>query len=415
MKWGPQQLVAFDKLGPWMNDHSSSDRVKKLFGFAGTGKTELAKHLAAMSNQEWLFAAFTGKAANVLRQRGCRNATTIHSLIYRPNGSSKAKELDTIRTRIGLLSSIDRELTVDEKNTLKFLQKAYDQLTKENQPRFSVWGGSPLADPHIGGIIIDECSMVDEQVAKDLESFGKKILVMGDPGQVPPVRSTGYYTVGEPDVMLTEIYRQGELSGILQLATIIREGGRWSDFTSTKDCEVIYSDQISSDELALLVLSCDQVIVGHNETRRVWNSRYRELLGRPRGLPVREDRLVCLRNDHSNGLFNGGQWTVLAAHNDPDSFTGDFILRSEDDGRQIGIDSWLHHLMSKTKLLKTLDYEDRRCHQEFDWAYALTVHKAQGSQWDDVFIKDEPIGSARRHRYTALTRASKMVKVYVER
>lgn len=414
MKWGHQQLQAFDLIGPWIDD-PHGQQVRKIFGYAGTGKTELAKHLASMSNREWLFAAYTGKAANVLRQRGCHNASTIHSLIYRPNGSSKTKELSTINLRIQILTSI-AEPSDDQKKLLEELQKTRRALMDNDRPRFSVWGESRLADPDVGGIVIDECSMVDEQVALDLQSFGKKILVLGDPGQVPPVRSTGYYTSGVPDVMLTEIYRQAELSGILECATIIREGGRWSDFRSTRDCEIIYSDQISSEELALLILSCNQIIVGRNDTRRDWNRRYRELLGRPYGQPVREDRLVCLRNSHHDGLFNGGQWTVTHAHVDPDTMTGDLVMSSEDDnGRTIGVATWLHHFYGKSSVLKDMDYEDRRSMQEFDWAYTLTVHKAQGSQWDDVFIKDEPVGDSRRHRYTALTRASKMVKIYVER
>ena len=64
-------------------------QVFRLFGYAGTGKTTLARHIADEADGEVKFAAFTGKAASVMRGKGCRGASTIHSLIYRARESGE--------------------------------------------------------------------------------------------------------------------------------------------------------------------------------------------------------------------------------------------------------------------------------------------------------------------------------------
>ena len=74
------------KVGPGMN---GTPQVFRLFGYAGTGKTTLATHIADAADGEVKFAAFTGKAASVMRGKGCRGASTIHSLIYRARESGE--------------------------------------------------------------------------------------------------------------------------------------------------------------------------------------------------------------------------------------------------------------------------------------------------------------------------------------
>src|SRR5690606_7131414 len=125
-------------------------------------KSTLAVHLA-QDVRNVRYAAFTGKAALVMRKRGCKGAQTIHSLIY---------------------------TLVSE---------------KEGEPRFVLDEESPAADADL--IVIDEVSMVDEQLGRDLLSFGVKVLVLGDPFQLPPVQGAGFFTADEPDVILTEILR----------------------------------------------------------------------------------------------------------------------------------------------------------------------------------------------------------------
>ena len=80
MDWTGEQRAALDKVGRWLN--AGEPQVFRLFGYAGVGKTTLARHVAGGA-KEAAYAAFTGKAALVMRSKGCTGATTIHALIYR--------------------------------------------------------------------------------------------------------------------------------------------------------------------------------------------------------------------------------------------------------------------------------------------------------------------------------------------
>ena len=82
MRWSPQQEDAIKSVQEWLRD-KRGPQIFRLFGFAGTGKTTLAKELAGMAGGKVLFATFTGKASLVLRSKGCADASTIHSLIYK--------------------------------------------------------------------------------------------------------------------------------------------------------------------------------------------------------------------------------------------------------------------------------------------------------------------------------------------
>jgi len=360
-KWSPEQARALDRVGQWLR--GGGPQVFRLFGYAGVGKTTLARHIAAGARGDALFAAFTGKAALVLRSKGCVGASTIHSLIY------------------------------------------YASESADGAPNFTLNRDGPAS--RAGLIVIDECSMVDEDLGRDLLSFGKPILVLGDPAQLPPIKGGGYFTEAEPDVMLTEIHRQAENNPIIRLARTVRDGGEiaWGDYGETR---VIGRDEINAE----MVLKADQVLVGLNRTRRMYNQRIRTLLGRSEILPVAGDKLVCLRNDREKGLINGGLWRV----EELGGVKKDYVrlrVRSEEEP-ELGV--------VKVAVLKAffqgaeadLPWNIRRDSDEFDYGYALTVHKAQGSQWDDVILFDES-RSFREHRarwlYTGVTRAAKRLTI----
>ena len=140
----PHQDSALKAVADWLKakpGKNGTPPVFRLFGYAGTGKTTLARHIADGVNGEVKFAAFTGKAALVMRNKGCDNASTIHSLIYR------AKE-----------SGVE-------------------------QPSFELWDDAPASKAKL--IVIDECSMVDAELGRDLMSFDCPLLVLGDPAQLP--------------------------------------------------------------------------------------------------------------------------------------------------------------------------------------------------------------------------------------
>jgi exodeoxyribonuclease V len=358
-QWSSEQSLALDKVGQWLK--AGEPQVFRLFGYAGVGKTTLARHVAEAASGETAFAAFTGKAALVMRSKGCAGASTIHALIYRASEG------------------------------------------EEGAPTFTLNHDGPAS--RAGLIVIDECSMVDAELGRDLLSFGKPILVLGDPAQLPPVKGGGFFTEAEPDVMLTEIHRQAENDPIIRLSQIVRSGGEIA-YGEYGESRVIRRNEID----AAAVLAADQVLVGVNRTRRMYNQRIRELLGLKEALPVAGDKLVCLRNDRVKGLINGGLWRVEALG----GMRKDFVrmtVRADDEASGA---------QAKVAVLKQffegaeadLPYPVRRESDEFDYGYALTVHKAQGSQWDRVMLFDES-RAFREHRarwlYTGLTRAARQL------
>lgn len=428
MNFPPQQERALTVVDQWMRD-PNAPQVLYMAGFAGTGKTTLAKHLVSGAKRRWLFAALTGKATHVLRQKGCHDARTIHSLIYRPNGESKASEIRQLESKLLDLRQQMDERQEDEDRPMDIrgheelraqiaqVKAQLDKLHDDREPMFAIWANSPLADFDVDGIVIDECSMVDDRLGEDLESFGKKILVLGDPAQLPPVGAGGRYTNRRPDVMLTEIHRQARDSGILRLATIVREGVRSIDeWDGDLDCKVYHRADIAPEQIAKHVLEADQVLVGRNTTRRAFNVRHRELLGMTSPTPQPGDRVVCLRNNRLLGIYNGSQWKVEHASSDVGSRTCELTVKSEDDDREVFAPSWLHHMIGEEAELVKMGW-DRRDLEEFDYSYAMTVHKSQGSQWSNVTLFDESRAFGRevgrRWLYTGITRAAKKLTVIV--
>ena len=372
MKFSAEQDDALVAVSAWLKQ--GYPQVFRLFGYAGTGKTTLARHLAEGVDGDVLFAAFTGKAALVLRSRGAKKASTIHSLIYRPRGEELVEDEDTGKSNMTPLFTLNRQ--------------------------------SPVAEASL--IIIDECSMVDEELGRDLLSFGTPVLVLGDPGQLPPVSGGGFFTDHEPDILLENIHRQARDNPIIDLAQLVREGKPLS-FGTFGESRVIAKQDVDQTE----VLAADQVLVGINKTRRRYNQRLRDLKDFQGATPASGDKLVALRNDPAKGLLNGSLWQVVSAPNTSKPFMN-LLISSEDDG--------MEKQSAKIKVLKAafenpdeeVPWQIKRRYDDFDYGYALTVHKAQGSQWDNVYLFDESWAfreHSQRWLYTAITRAAERITI----
>ncbi len=366
----PHQDAALTAVADWLKAKpgaGDTPPVFRLFGYAGTGKTTLAKHIAEGVDGEVKYAAFTGKAASVMRGKGCHGASTIHSLIYRTRESG------------------------------------------EEIPSFDLWDEAPASKADL--MIIDECSMVDAELGRDLLSFGVPLLVLGDPAQLPPIQGGGFFTEAEPDAMLTEVHRQAQDDPIVRLSMDIRAGeylepGRYGE------TEVVAKADLDPQR----VLDADQVLVGRNATRRAYNGRMRERRGFEDTMPEAGDKLVCLRNNRKKALFNGGLWTVKArAQRKSGAKSGILSLQllPDDETARRGVKVSVRPECF-TGGIEQLDWQRRKPYDEFDFGYVLTVHKAQGSQWDDVVLFDESFAfpdSRERWLYTGVTRAAKRLTV----
>jgi exodeoxyribonuclease-5 len=362
----PHQDQALNAVAEWLKarpGHDGTPQVFRLFGYAGTGKTTLARHLAEGVEGRVVFAAFTGKAALVMRGKGCVNAQTIHSLIYRTRESTS------------------------------------------ETPSFELNDDSPASRAKL--IVIDECSMVDGELGRDLLSFGAPVLVLGDPAQLPPIQGGGFFTEAEPDAMLTEVHRQAQDDPIVRLSMQVRAGER---LTSGEygESQVVRRDGLDPAR----VINADQVLVGRNATRRAYNIRMRERRGYTDEMPIAGDKLVCLRNNRKKGLFNGGLWLVKERGTRK---TGALRLRLASDEETGGRDVKVSvRAECFTGEIESLEWALRKRHDEFDYGYVLTVHKSQGSQWDDVVLFDESFAFP-EHRarwlYTGITRAAKRLTI----
>jgi len=367
-EFSPQQDAALKAVDGWLKTRPGSNgspQVFRLFGYAGTGKTTLARHVAEAIGGEVKFAAFTGKAAAVMRGRGCDGASTIHSLIYRARESG------------------------------------------EEIPSFDLWDDAPASKADL--IIIDECSMVDAELGRDLISFGVPVLVLGDPAQLSPIQGGGFFPEHEPDVMLTEVHRQAQDDPIVRLSMDVRAGeylepGRYGD------SEVVERSRLDPQR----VIEADQVLVGRNVTRRTYNARMRERRGFTDALPSAGDKLVCLRNNRKKGLFNGSLWSVKERSARKTGIMSMRILPDDDSGTRGMKVNVRPECFSGG--IEEYEWTQRKPYDEFDYGYVLTVHKAQGSQWDDVVLFDESFAfseSRERWLYTGITRAARKLTVVV--
>jgi exodeoxyribonuclease-5 len=364
MEFSKQQSDALIKVDKWLKDKKSKQQVFRLFGFAGTGKTTLAIEISKMVKGRVVFGAFTGKAAMVMKTKGCINAQTIHSMIYR------------CETRFN------------------------------SEPVFILNEESAVKEAAL--VIVDECSMLGQDLGSDLLSFGTKILVLGDPAQLPPIKGTGFFDTNKPDVMLTDIHRQALDNPIIQMSLNIRTGkgvkpGKYGE------SKVILKKDVEQDE----VIKCDQVLCGLNKTRSKFNRRMRELLDFTNpALPEINDKIICLRNNRERGLLNGGMWDVLECGTDGS------IVEMEIKSRDIKdlITDVKVPIEFFAEVPSVISWEDRKEYDEFDFGYAITVHKSQGSQWNHIMVFNENqsfrnIGSS--WLYTAVTRAAEKLTLVI--
>ncbi|KZE35735.1 AAA family ATPase [Chelatococcus daeguensis] len=412
----PQQAAAIAAIEDWFRRRTRDQQVFRLFGYAGTGKTTITRHAIGELGLEpmdrtggsggVLYAAFTGKAALVMTRKGTP-ASTIHSLIYKVSEATPeeiervTRELETLRKGLRSMGPAERSFAETQIRRLEL------RLADIHQPRFILNEQSLVRDADL--IVLDEVSMVGAEMASDLLAFGKPILVLGDPGQLPPIKGDDAFTDADPDVMLTDIHRQAETSAIIRLATLARQSvpipyGEHDDFVWKMRRSDIGPHQF---------LKGGQVICGRNATRLFLNTAMKQAAGfpdaYPRGLG---EKIICLKNRHDLGLVNG-MFLDLSDIRDESPLAFSASVRTE-DGTSVPGRQWFYkghfddHVAYDAERLRR-DWRDMRGLVESVWGYAITCHKAQGSQWENVIVYDDGLGRTAEDRarwlYTAITRA----------
>ena len=364
-----EQVDAFDKIRQWY--HRGNEPRFVLLGYAGTGKsTTVARAIEELGFRvdEVAFVAYTGKASLVLRQRGV-SATTIHRLIYQPR-------------EVPLLDEEGR-VVIDERTKLPKMTLEF--VRQEALP------------PNIRLIVVDEASMVNDDLQDDLESYGVPVLYCGDHGQLQPITGTNRVLTC-PDAVLEQIRRQAEGSAIIQASFLARRGknipwGKLGDGFYKMEAGRVTADLMSR---------AHQIICGKHTTRKAINEEMRGHYGFHGLFPVTGEKVICTSNDWDIGLVNGqiGTFTeVKSVDTAKQRIYADF----EDE---TGV--WYHDLRVDGRIFMG-DPPKRSRLAQFDFGYAITCHKAQGSQWGNTMIVDEKLADWRenykRWLYTAVTRS----------
>lgn len=402
----PTQLAAATAIKFWFEAEESEFNapIFRLFGFAGTGKTTTIRYIIQELEigEEVLFAAYTGKAAMVMRKHGLP-ARTIHSLIYKPvpPNAVKCNELQKL---------LKEEEDDGEKKRIRVQLKEAGQVHFELRHKQD----SDLRDCQL--LVLDECSMVNDDMLADLLTFRVPMLVIGDPGQLPPIEGTGALIRDKPDIMLTEIHRQALNNPIISMSQRVRNGIFIPKMMMGKSGHVDKS-KLTKQE----IFAFDQILCGKNATRIMLNQRVREVKEFPDKIyPCAGDRLVCLRNDAGNGLYNGMMCDVVEVGDLLDTSI-ELKIRTETDDANSPLKEVkalrAHFDVYHDKFaLDNVKWWERLDANEFDFGYAITVHKSQGSQWDNVLLWDDKFfvwhrDNRKKWLYTGITRAAENITI----
>lgn len=364
--------------------YRSNEPYTVIAGYAGVGKSTLIKFIVSaldFAPEEVAYVTFTGKASEVLREKGNPNAMTAHKLLYH------SKQLPSG----------------------KFIYR----------PR-------PYIDFNL--VIVDEVSMLPRDMWQLLLSHRVHVIACGDPFQIPPIdENQDNHVLDNPHIFLDEIMRQAKESDIIRLSMDIREGRKIVP-REGKDAQVFDKSQLVDG----MYYWADQILVATNRTRYDINSYIRERDGRVVD-PEIGDKVICLRNcwntmsqEKHDPLINGTiGWIedmcrvdrkyILNGHEISVPILQATIATKNDKYVDLPID-YTALTTGKKYLNPKQEYAIRRNKEnpelpiEFNYGYAITGHRAQGSQWGKILTIEEnfptnPIEHS-RWLYTCVTRAA---------
>jgi len=371
-----------------LDRHKRNEKYTVVAGYAGTGKSTLVKFAIEALNVESskvAYATYTGKAAEVLRKKGNPGACTLHKLLY---------------------------------------------------DHFPMPGGGfyrkPKTELDVTIVVVDEVSMVPKPMIDLLLKHKIYVIFLGDPFQLPQIdKDTENHLLDKPHIFLDEIMRQAAESEIIQLTMKIRNGESL-DLFKGNEVQIFKKNEFNTG----MMTWADQIIVATNATRQSINQQMRDILGYS-GLPQHGERMICLRNywddcnDAGDALVNGTTGIIenpfesfrrIPAYikndrRDLPTIVGNFIPDGGIEFHSIEMDKEM--IMTGEKCIDwRVAYQLGKLKpkigdivpKEFAFAYAITCHKAQGSEWEKVLVVEEGFPFAKeehaRWLYTACTRAS---------
>ena len=241
-------------------------------------------------------------------------------------------------------------------------------------------------------VLLDEVSMINEEIAKDIRSTGAVIIGCGDPGQLPPVKGNPFFN--RADITLQTIHRQALNSPIIRQAHNMRAYGYYT--ADGDNFQVV--NHVPREEILL----ADVILTWKNDTRHQLNALKRAHLNIERSPPLATEPVMCLMNNRELGMFNGATYE-LAEDYVPFSNT----IYVNVDGVKVEV---------YNTFFEGVDDQNRRFNRQttpFCYGYATTVHKAQGSEYKNVILADEYAmrDGYREWAYTAITRAADRILV----
>ena len=441
------QSAALKKIAGYICD-DNNDVIFLMTGYAGTGKTSvissIVKTLDLLRIRSVLLAP-TGRAAKVLASFSGRQAFTIHKKIYRQKSSKD-----------GLGSfSLDRNL---HKDTFFIVDEA--SMVSNSLGDSSLFGSGRVLDDLI------------EYVYSGTDC---KLIIVGDTAQLPPVGSIvspaldasalGEYGFGLISCELKQVVRQSETSGVLMNATRIRLQVAENDLVHPSiDC-INYKDTIRItgeeliDEISAAYGTCGMegtiIVVNSNKQANRYNQGIRNRIFFREEEISTGDMVMVVKNNYSiideeeggvGFIANGDIAEVKKIRKYEERYGfrfADMVLKFPDYNLEIEskvMMDVLHldtpalpseknkelyqniladylHIKARRKQFEAVRNDPYFNALQIKFAYAVTCHKAQGGQWERVFIDqgmfnwNEITIDYLRWFYTAMTRSTD--KVYL--
>jgi exodeoxyribonuclease-5 len=371
-----------------------------LRGFAGTGKTTLIPALRdALWRQGWPVAVGspTHRAAMILRRKGIDDADTVHAHAlmpyFKPDYRRAARwlgdllparldEIETPHDDIAGLPWLIHEAVQPDLAKAHNLRRTGERFkAKKLLQSIGINGKDHFAGfgPKVGDgvLIIDEASMIGEKMLTICQEAYRYIILVGDPGQLPPVKDVAQLAK-VPGRDLTEIHRQAVDSPIRKLAYKVREGARLTE----RDFPLHDLDDLPNDAVYRLPHAQASafleapLIVWKNLTRVECTHAIRAALGFTKAHLAPGEPLVCRstsQEDRADGFYNNGLYRLVE------------VL--PDDPRRAVVENALGDTTTILLHMEELDGDMINPRAvPFRFGYCLTAHTAQGGEWPIVYI-----------------------------